>query len=467
VRREAPDRPSPLEDVPEDADRPLSVCYPECRGRFERVSEPPKEGDMKKRVYRKTRIEDVQLEGVSTALSGPRIVFAVDVAKEKMVGVLVDAGTGAAVTIAWRNPVQNGAVAELLGELRRLGRSVEVVMEASGSYGDVLRYRLGQEGYPVYRVSGKRAHDLAEVHDGVPSLHDAKSAAIIAKLHLDGASAPWPDTPVAEKRMKATLSTMEMYHDHHLRLIHQLEGWLARHWPEVTGLLELTAATLLALLGRIGGPKEVAERPEAVRELLHGLGHGLVGAEKIAAVIESARTTAGVPMDDAELAALQALASEAHRALKQFKNIKSRVEALSTEGAANEMAPVTGKATAVVLIADAGDPREYPAARAYLKALGLNLKEKSSGTIKGSVTITKRGPSRARQWLWLAVLRWVQKDENAAAWYRAKVARDGGKKVKAIVALMRKLARALFHVARGEAFDSGKLFGHAPVSTSA
>jgi hypothetical protein len=34
----------------------------------------------------------------------------------------------------------------------------------------------------------------------------------------------------------------------------------------------------------------------------------------------------------------------------------------------------------------------------------------------------------------LAVLRWVQKDEHAAAWYAKKVARDGGKRGKAIVA---------------------------------
>ena len=45
-----------------------------------------------------------------------------------------------------------------------------------------------------------------------------------------------------------------------------------------------------------------------------------------------------------------------------------------------------------------------------------------------------------------------------AAWYQHKVKRDGGLKRKAIVALMRKLAMALWHVARGETFDSRKLF---------
>jgi transposase len=79
------------------------------------------------------------------------------------------------------------------------------------------------------------------------------------------------------------------------------------------------------------------------------------------------------------------------------------------------MAPTTGKATAAVLIADVGDPRDYPSTRAYLKGYGLNLKKKSGGKQKGQLSITKRGPGRARQYLWPAVFRWLQKDAVARA----------------------------------------------------
>ena len=45
------------------------------------------------------------------------------------------------------------------------------------------------------------------------------------------------------------------------------------------------------------------------------------------------------------------------------------------------------------------------------------------------------------------------------AWYQSKIKRDGGGlKGKAIIAVMRKLALSLWYVARGEAFDSRKLF---------
>jgi len=55
-------------------------------------------------------------------------------------------------------------------------------------------------------------------------------------------------------------------------------------------------------------------------------------------------------------------------------------------------------------------------------------------------------------------LRWLYTDPVIAQWYRNKVRRDGDLKGKAIVAVMRKLALSLWYVARGDSFDSRKLF---------
>ena len=118
---------------------------------------------------------------------------------------------------------------------------------------------------------------------------------------------------------------------------------------------------------------------------------------------------------------------------------------------------MVGKATSAVLLHDVGDPTNFGSSRAYLKAMGRNLKQRS-GTKKGRLAVTKRGPSRARKYLWLAACRLLQKDVVTRAWYQKKVGRDGGKRSLAVVAVMRKLAKALFHVARGSPFESTKLF---------
>ena len=416
---------------------------------------------MKKRTYRKRAIKDVDVTRLVSEAASGRLVVAVDVAKVDMVAALADGVPGpprVLSTVAWRNPEENGEFIALLEAARGGGLDVQVAMEPSGTYGDVLREQVTGRGFPVFRVSGKQSYDAREVYDGVPSVHDAKSAGIIAKLHLDGQSKLWLPATDEKRRLQAAIIQMDLHHEHHLRLAHKLEGYLARHWPEVSGLLELTSATLLALLGRIGGPADVARDADAARRLMHGMSHGLMSDEKIGAVLSTATTTAGLSLLDEERTALMLMASESHRSLRAFKEAKRRVETLSANGPACAIAPVVGKTTAAVLVTEVGDGREFRSVGAYVKAFGLNLKERSSGKHKGQLKLTKRGSSRARQYLWLATCRWLQKDRVARAWYEAKVARDGGRRAKAVTALMRKLVKALFHVARGAPLDSTKLF---------
>ena len=56
-------------------------------------------------------------------------------------------------------------------------------MESTGTYGDALRYQFRQNGFEVHQISAKRVCDAREVYDGVPSLHDAKAATVITRLH--------------------------------------------------------------------------------------------------------------------------------------------------------------------------------------------------------------------------------------------------------------------------------------------
>jgi len=90
--------------------------------------------------------------------------------------------------------------------------------------------------------------------------------------------------------------------------------------------------------------------------------------------------------------------------------------------------------------------------------LGLNLVERSSGTYQGQLHLSKRGSARSRQWLYFAVLRLVQQ-AGVRGWYEAKKAQQPAEAKRVLVALMRKLALALYHVGvKQEAFDPRRLF---------
>jgi transposase len=124
----------------------------------------------------------------------------------------------------------------------------------------------------------------------------------------------------------------------------------------------------------------------------------------------------------------------------------------------NALRSVLGPITASAIIAYMGSPTAYKSAAAFEKAIGLNLRENSSGTRLGTRRISKRGPGKVRKYLFLTAMLLVKRDPIVKAWYQARQAYQGGNKLKALVAVMRKLARALVPVAHGEVFDATKLF---------
>ncbi len=275
----------------------------------------------------------------------------------------------------------------------------------------------------------------------MPSKHDAKDAAIVGQLHLDGRSTEWGLRPRLERELTAAVKLLDVYDGPLRRDVSRLEAQLARHWPELTEWLALDSATLLELLGAYGGPSGVAAEPEAAAALMRKVGGGQLSEEKVLAVVASASSTVGMPQLAEEMVLLRALASDARRAQRSLRAAKRRVEELSeAEPSTRSLKKVVGKTTAGVLVAAAGDPQNFDGPRAYVKALGLNLRERSSGRKKGQLHLTKRGSGTARRWLYMACLRLLKNDAVVRAWYAAKVARDGGRsKVRAVVAVMRKV----------------------------
>lgn len=329
----------------------------------------------KKRKYKSIPVNDDRVAHLIDRVRERRVAVGIDIAKTKQFAAFMTEDGEVQATIRWNHPVESPAFLELLCECRDQGAMVEVAMEPSSTYGDALRVAIYEAEFGVHRVNPKRSHDAAEVFDGVPSLHDAKSASIIAKLHLEGLSEAWPPRTEHERDLAAALAVLN--------------------------------------------PSE------------------------------------------GERATIQAIAGEAERNRVAANKAKRHVEKLTEhEGAAHEMRAVVGKTTAAVLVAAAGDPKHYHCARAYQKALGLNLKEHSSGEAKkGGLHITKRGSGLARLYLYMAALRMIQREPIIAAWYAKKVLRKGyHAKRKGVIAVMRKLSLALWHVGCGASFDASKLF---------
>jgi len=417
----------------------------------------------KSKPYSAVAVNHVTVEQLTKGRQGLDLVVGFDIGKFEILAVprWGDADFGR----PWRvlNPEQLPLLIQLLRQLA-VGRRLRLALEPSGTYGDALRQACHDANLQLWRVSPKAAHDYAEIFDGVPSQHDGKDAAVVAELAALGKATPWPyqQVPAWEQQLAFWVDWLEAQRQLLVLWSGRLEGLLARHWPEATRVLKLTSATLLRTLKHYGGPAALAADPQAATRLADWGGRWLTAA-KVQQLLAGARGSVGIRQGPVQTRQLQRYAAQALRARRQLRRSRRELARLIAGHAVLEaQARVVGSSTACVLWASVGDPRNYPCGQAYRKAMGLNLTERSSGTSRGPLHISKRGQPQPRRWLYLAALRLV-KAAGVRPWYLAKKDRDGQRANGALVAVMRKLVLALYNVgAKGATFEAGRLFPGQP-----
>lgn len=428
-----------------------------------------------KRAYRRVSVNQIELESLKEQAllrGGHGTCVGLDVAKAEIVAVIRWADKTFECPWSIKNPSEINLLIERLVMLKECCDSLTVGLESTGTYGEAVRYAMTQSGLEVHRVSGKSTADYKEIFDGVPSQHDGKDAAIIAELTCfgKGTSWPWQMLDQAEQETRHQVQRLDAFRAESTRWIGRVEGLLAKHWPEANGLLQLNSATLLKVLTHYGSPAQLVADSESAANL-RSWSRGRLGQTKIAAIVESARTTTGIPMSETEMTWIGEVAGEARRALDEGEACVKRLKQLAREDKTmSKYVDQIGAVTLSVLWSSVGDPRQYGSSGAFLKALGLNLKELSSGKRKGELAITKRGPSVARRFLYFWAMRAVQRPQ-LKPWYvsfqRVGKNRNGSsehRKMKGLIAMMRKLCRSLWYViAHDLEFDYGKVFPGKPL----
>jgi transposase len=266
--------------------------------------------------------------------------------------------------------------------------------------------------------------------------------------------------PEEQRDLRGLATELEVHQKLHQANLNRLSAQMARYWPELECEADLSLVSVLSLIAEFGDPAEVRLHQADAEALLRKVGRHFLCEEKRQAIINSAIHSIGVPCTPGERAALKALATDLLRTHRACLEVEKRMaQTVKKHDELGDIAELCGKVSAIVLAAILGDLKKYANPASLLKALGLNLKERSSGKHHGQLKITKRGSGRARFYLYWLVMRLVQKDPVIKTWYERKVARDGGRfKGRALIAVMRKVVKGLWHVARGAKFDSNKLF---------
>jgi transposase len=435
--------------------------------------------------YSLVDVNDISMEVLARGRAGRAAALGVDVAKGELVACVV--WPDRVFERPWRvkSPSQVRLLVSKLVELNRVC-PVTIAMESSGTYGDGFRQAADDAGLVVHRVSAKAVKDDAESFDGVPSNHDGKDAAIIGTLSVNGRSVPWrwegvpaegvpaegvpaggvgaggqddgvADRAESDRAIRYWVRRLDTAQRIKQLWCGKLEGLLARHWPEAGRLTNQSGPTMTAALELWGDPRAMAADPEAPVKLAAFGGHYL-SWQKIQLLIDSAQTTVGVRMHAWAAREMKDVAGAIGRERKTIQACRRELKKLTKDHRQiQSQAPAVGLTTACVLWTCLGDPARYGSAGAYRKAMGLNLTERSSGTYKGNLKLSKRGQRLPRKWVYFSALRWMR-HPSVKRWLDRKKERDGGRGGKAATGIMRKLAAAAWHAGQGEVFDPDRLF---------
>ena len=416
----------------------------------------------KKRTYHSVDVESFNAQRLLEQFpEGCEVVVGLDVAKRKFLAAFTSTDGNIAEILKFDHPMSTRTFLGVIEGLLCAGRRPVVVMEPTGTYGDAMRHQFSLLQVPVYRVSTKHVSDSAELYDSVPSKHDAKDACVIAWLHTTKRSARWVPTSPEQRRLRALVAQRDLHDVPLRRLYNQLEPLVVRHFPELEGFFDLSRRrTPLVLLEAYPSPASIAKAgAQRIRDLISRTSRRQMTLEDAERFVQAAARTLGEPMLAEESQLIRRLVTEMLHLLNELKQVDQQIEEVGRSiPAVVAMRPVLGATTAAVIVAHMGSPGSYSSAGAFEKATGLNLREHSSGTHKGRLSISKRGPSRVRKYLYLAAMRLVQSDPIVKAWYVRRRAYTEEVKLKALLAVVRKLARALVHVARGAQFDARLLF---------
>jgi len=436
---------------------------------------------MSKRPYEATTIKDVDIEYLAEQFDYEHLQVGIDVAKETHYACLMGPHWKHYYLFAFDARREMDALIALLEGLE--ADEIVCALEPTGTYSDPLREQLERNGFEAERLEAEKCGQAKELFDDVPSLHDGKSAYLVARLGLLELTEQWERRSERDRQLRAVLAEMNHAEQQLDRLTGKMEAALAKHWPELTVELNLRSATLQALIAEYGSPKRVAADPEGARETMRRASRGKVGQERIRAVLESARETTGVPPIEREVDKMKRFAGKMREASAEIRQFRHQLDEIidTTEAAADggdgscrecsdtlpsseigRLRDFGGTKLASVLVAKLGVPSEFESATAYQKAAGLNLKVKSSGQFDGQPRITKRGPGAVRHNLFMLACRMVRGAPHGCpytqAWYQERLRRNGGVRLKGLVAVMRKLIGAIYHIGRGDAYDPRKLF---------
>ena len=330
---------------------------------------------------------------------------------------------------------------------------VVVGYESTGPYAEPLVHYLAHKQVKIVQVNPMHTKKMKEVNDNSPLKTDEKDPRVIADIIRLGHAL----TIIVPEGEAAYLRRLNNARERHVgeqtALLNQLQQLVFLIFPEFkTVLKNMKGKTAQYLLKRYTTPERIAAvSKEVLGEEMRKRSMGKFGIQAAESLIGLARETVGIKEG------LGGIFLGLRHILMQLEAEERFIAEIEAEmGETLERIPFSGRLLSIKglgivsvagLIGEVGDFSKFSTQSEIMKLAGLDLYEISSGKRKGQRRISKRGRGLLRKILFYAAIQMIRKNGIMYDYY-ARLTGRGMERMRALIAVSRKLLRIIHAIVR-------------------
>jgi transposase len=330
---------------------------------------------------------------------------------------------------------------------------IVIGFESTGPYAEPLYHYLKKKPVKLVQINPMHSKRVKEMSGNSPNKTDRKDPRVIADIISLGHAL----TLVVPEGSAAQLRRLTHGRERALKartaMLNQLQHLIFVIFPEFLSIIKnISTKTAAYLLKHHATPESIVELGvDELTQVMKKVSRGKLGRQRAEELFEAAKSCGGVRDGKEsillEIEHLNASIDYENRFIESLEKqmvcyleqIPYSVSLLSIKG--------LGVVTVAGLIGEVGDFKKFDTHSEIMKLAGFDLFEVSSGQHQGQRHISKRGRALMRKLLFFAAINAVKPHGIMHAHYHQM--RDNGKpKIKALVAISRKLLRLIFALAR-------------------
>jgi transposase len=330
---------------------------------------------------------------------------------------------------------------------------VVIGFESSGPYAEPLFHYLRRKPVKLVQINPMHSKRVKELTGNSPNKTDKKDPRVIADVISLGHALTLVVPEGSAAQLRRLTQARERTLKRRTAAVNQLQDLIFVIFPEFLSIMKgISTKTAFYLIGRYPTPEDiVALGLESLAIDIRRVSRGKLKRKRAEELFNAAQMSIGVSEGKRGiLLEIGYLISQIGSDNRFISNLERQMEECLAEiPYSRSILSIKGISIVTVagLVGEVGDFKKFNRISEMMKLAGLDLYEISSGKHKGQHRISKRGRSLIRKLLFFAAINAVKSKGILHMPYQQMLDR-GMPKMKALVAISRKLLGLIFALAR-------------------